>query len=267
MNYFLKEVVGVESNGMDAMANNLPQEFSFLKGILGGANILFQILGFLPFIIIGFIVFWIFKKKWKSLNENATIQSNTNIQDKTIKAIIKDLNPQGGSTTTFIKGKKLEANEGINQILQNSITNAMQGNEIQSNASNRIFPGIVLPMNGQQNNITLPFNAPTDIMLNIQASAALLNELKEKGIPAEATIIEQNIVFENVMPDIDAIKIRYQLDLNEKDSIENSETILTRKSSLSKTQPGNTIHVIYSANNPRRVTFTGTDKQSTTTNC
>lgn len=69
MKYFLKNTVGIESDGMNQMAENLPEEMSFVKWIIYGSTVVSFIAGLLPVLIFGAIGFFLFKGKWNGLNQ------------------------------------------------------------------------------------------------------------------------------------------------------------------------------------------------------
>ena len=98
---------------------------------------------------------------------------------------------------------------------------------------------------------------PQDIVLQLQAFKSLLESLKKIGISATATVLSREIVYENFMQGVDAIKIRFKVDKN---NYETEEVLITPKTSLYKCDPGKTIYVLYDPNNPKRVGISGLDK-------
>lgn len=270
ISYFLSHVIGIDRSSINSMTDNLPDEFKSIKWIIGGVGII-TVLGtilpvLLPVALMVFIFSKYIKSKWNSLDKNADSQnvfSGNNIQD-----ILNNLKNKNQNTTAIVNGNTSEIVNAIQKALQNAQNTTFQNTGTLQVSGAGIFLGITLPFNMQQtNNNILQTQAPADIMLRIQASGILLNELKTTGgIPAEAKVLSQEILFENVMQDINAIELKYQMEINGIGTIDNSEVILTPKISMYKSTPGSIIHVLYNAQNPKRMAISGTDKPETTIN-
>jgi hypothetical protein len=100
-------------------------------------------------------------------------------------------------------------------------------------------------------------NQPQEIVLQLQAFKSLMESLRSTGISATATVVSREIVHENFMQGVDAIKIRFRVD---KTNYETEEILITPKTSLYKSEPGKTIYVLYDPNNSKRVAVSGLDK-------
>lgn len=75
MNYFLSEIMGIPSIGLGDVANNLPEEISFLKWIILGMVVLAFLPMLMPFIFFGVIGKILFKAKWKSLKKDKDLEN------------------------------------------------------------------------------------------------------------------------------------------------------------------------------------------------
>lgn len=115
----------------------------------------------------------------------------------------------------------------------------------------------------QQNILTAKQNAPRDITLRLEASNALLQDLKINGVSATATVIATEILYANYLPYIDAIQLKLQVNSTDRPSFEAIVSVLLGKEAQQKTEPGKTVYVKYDRNNQQRVCLSGTDRPDT----
>lgn len=103
---------------------------------------------------------------------------------------------------------------------------------------------------------------PQDIVLQLQATSALLNELNANGngITAEAEVLSKAQLIDNFMNGADAYKLRIRVNATDISSFETDVVLLIQKPSVYKIEPGKTVYVKYDRNNPQRTVISGTDK-------
>jgi len=103
---------------------------------------------------------------------------------------------------------------------------------------------------------------PQDIVLQLQATSALLNELNANGngVTAEAEVLSKTQLIDNFMNGADAYKLRIRVNATDISSFETDVVLLIQKPSVYKIEPGKTVYVKYDRNNPQRTVMSGTDK-------
>lgn len=103
---------------------------------------------------------------------------------------------------------------------------------------------------------------PQGIVLQLQATSALLNELNasSNAVAAEATVISKAVLIENFMNGADVFKLSIRVNPKNASPFEADTVILIQKPSIYKIEPGKTVYVKYDPNNPQRMAMTGTDK-------
>lgn len=103
---------------------------------------------------------------------------------------------------------------------------------------------------------------PQDIVLQLQATSALLNELNANGngVTAEAEVLSKTQLIDNFMNGADAYKLRIRVNATDISSFETDVVLLIQKPSVYKIEPGKTVYVKYDRNNPQRTVISGTDK-------
>lgn len=103
---------------------------------------------------------------------------------------------------------------------------------------------------------------PQDIVLQLQATSALLNELNANGngVTAEAEVLSKTQLIDNFMNGADAYKLRIRVNATGISSFETDVVLLIQKPSVYKIEPGKTVYVKYDRNNPQRTVMSGTDK-------
>lgn len=148
---------------------------------------------------------------------------------------------------------KYDPNNKNKVVIDQSAQNQQQSQQPFNNSFNIPGFGTVNSQMAQQ----AVQNQPQDIVLQLQAFKSLLESLKNTGISATATVLSRDIVYENFMQGVDAVKIRFRVD---KSNYETEEVLITPKTSLCKSEPGKTIYVLYDPNNPKRVGVSGLDK-------
>lgn len=263
LTYFLSEVVGLSSYSSSNIYENIPDEVNPMTWVFGGVGILSILTWLIPFLIFGFIGSKFLRKKFTSFGKNNQPSGTVNVDN------LQDTSTTVGNPTTAVNGATITNNMPgtINQLIQNALQqNLQQANASVVSAAHNI-PGIVLPVAaaaGTQQPI--PTTLPADILLLIQANNTLNIALQNSGGQiADAKVLAQTLLFENAFPNIDAVKIDYQMAAGNGTMITAQNVILTPKTSLSKFDKDSIIQVIYDTKQPNRIAICGTDKPNTLT--
>lgn len=103
---------------------------------------------------------------------------------------------------------------------------------------------------------------PQDIVLQLRASSALLDELNTSpnSLTTEAEVLSKILLIDNFINGSDAYKLRVRVNAKDQVPFDTDIMILIQKQSVYKIDPGRTIYVKYDRNNPQRVAMSGTDK-------
>jgi|GEM_PF-1027170 len=202
-----------------------------------------------------------------------TIEVNvTNPQGETWSAKIEQMLPvtQVGIFQPGVNfAVKYDPNNKSKVVIDQSAQTQNSGNTANSgfgtNAQQKPFGSVNIPGFGTVDSMMAnqaKQHQPEDIVLRLQASSVLLNELNANGngVSCDATVFSKSLLVENFMNGADVWQTRIRVNTKEIQSYETDITFLIQKPSVYKIEPGKTVYVKYDRNNPQRVVMTGTDK-------
>lgn len=95
----------------------------------------------------------------------------------------------------------------------------------------------------QQNIQSAKQNAPKDITLRLEASSSLLEELKNSGVSATATVVSKHLLYANYLPYIDAVQLKVQINATDCTNFEGIVVALLGKDAQQKAEIGKTAYV------------------------